>query len=484
MMTRFLKFKPFRNLLLEGAGITVGLAAASFSVFASEAFASRLCEWLSLILIVIVILWLPVRVVIALIRKEWLGAVIRIVLLPFVLVAGLLGMVAGSMSGGEATEWDWKKSTLPVEKSAEQKLVERGEKIAGVLSSKTPDGRPMKLRSVNLVIEQREHDAFRKIGFEFDKMNPGFFSIGADYRFGGDVWKLDGHHGSGDPETFKRNEQALVPLLPQQLEGSLIWPLKDTVVNQLTDLARAMCTVLEKEQPLPVEGASWKLEGTDFRHGLGKGDTDSIQLTFGAWRGRERVAWASAELFYDGKKARLGRCGGGIEGGHTANSTMDHEAAVTTVLREWLIEDREIAEKVRERGRPWRSCEAMLPDGIRMIYHEQPAHPFLAEYNMRIEFILPDGRKRRFDLPMNTGGRTSVLAYTGATPDGLTAIRLVSGRHFDVAFDLKTLRWIDPAKITEAIYVGAFLEEKTPLQWFPAVPQGQETPSKEKAPGH
>lgn len=482
-MIGFLKSKPFRNLLLEGTGIVLGLAAASFSVFASEAFAFRFCEWLSLILIVVVFLWLPVRAVIALIRREWLGAVIRIVLLPFVLVAGLLSMVAGSMAGGEATEWDWKKSTLPVEKSEEQKLVARGEKIAEVLSSKTPDGRPMKLRSVDFVIEQREHDALRKIGYEFDKMTPGFFSIGADYRVGRDAWKLNGHSASGDPATFQRNKEALVPLLPQQLKASFVWPLKETIVNQLTDLARAMCAVLEKEQLLPVEGASWRLERTEFRHGLGKGDADSIQLTFGVWRGKERFAWASAELFYDGKKARLGRCGGGVQGGYTANSTMDHEAAVTTVLREWLSQDRGILEKVRERGLPWRSCEAMQPDGIRMIYYEQPAHLFLAEYNMRIEFILPDGRKRRFDLPMNTGGRTSVLVYTGATPDGSAAVRLVSGRHFDVAFDLKALRWVDPAKIMGAVYAGAFLEEKTLLQWFPAVPQGQEQLTNEKAPG-
>ena len=161
---------------------------------------------------------------------------------------------------------------------------------------------------------------------------------------------------------------------------------------------------------------------------------------------------------------------------------MNHEAAVTTVLREWLTEDRGIVERVRDRGRPWRACEAMLPGGIRVIYREQPAHPFLAEYNMRIEFILPDGRKRLFELPMNTGGRTSVLVFTGITSDGSAAVQLTSGSHVEVAFDLKTLRWLDPAEMKGAVYAGAFLEEKTPLGWFPAAPQERTSSDKIKTP--
>jgi hypothetical protein len=45
---------------------------------------------------------------------------------------------------------------------------------------------------------------------------------------------------------------------------------------------------------------------------------------------------------------------------------------------------------------------------------------------------------------------------------------LVASPHFDIAFDLGTLRIIDPKAVRNESFAGAFLEEQTPLTWFPA----------------
>ena len=39
-----------------------------------------------------------------------------------------------------------------------------------------------------------------------------------------------------------------------------------------------------------------------------------------------------------------------------------------------------------------------LPDGMVLVYREQYAHPFLAEYQMRLEIRPPGGEARHFDL--------------------------------------------------------------------------------------
>lgn len=93
----------------------------------------------------------------------------------------------------------------------------------------------------------------------------------------------------------------------------------------------------------------------------------------------------------------------------------------------------------------WRTCEVPLPEDTVLTYYQKSAHPFLAEYDMRLR-IAPKGEPaRRFVLPMNTGGRTAILVSTGRLADGTPAVRLDAGQHFNLAFRLRDLRWVSVA---------------------------------------
>jgi hypothetical protein len=422
--------------------------------------------WVALFLFALLLLVTLIRTLVSFWRREWLGVIVRLLILPMLLASGMAGLFVISIAGSTLPElWQGFHRTLPLEKGAERRLVGEGERIASLLSAKTPDGKPMQLRQVTLGLNLKRGEPARTVEFDFWKAAPVSFSCGATYRLEGALWRKEGEGASGDSETFDANSKALSPELPEELQGSFDWPVNQAVADSLFEAGREMAKVLEREQPLASEGAEWSVESIAFQRELANGWRDSIRIGFRALREGKCVAEATADLTYDGKSARLDRCGGSLIQG---DSRGNDDVAVATALREWLHQDRGILKKVNDHGKPWRSCEATLPGGVRLIYHEQPAHPFLAEYNMRAEFLLQDGRSRCFELPMNTGGRTKVLAYTGITASESPAVHLVASPHFDIAFDLGTLRIIDPKAVRNESFAGAFLEEQTPLTWFPA----------------
>lgn len=456
---------PWLRGVIE-AGVLLGVLLLSFmGVVLAGILQKPWIEKLSFFLIPGLLLLLLFRGVVTLWQSR-LSGILRLLALPVVFVGGFGGIFVASMIGDSLPElWEQYWRTLPIEKGAERSVIKEGKRIASLLSAKSPDGMPMELRQVMFGLEFKGAEPTRTIGFDFAKGAPEFFSC-SSYRLQGDRWIKVGEHSSGgELKSFEANRKAILPALPKELQGNLEWPLKQAVAEQFIKEGREIANLLERQQPLATEGAAWSLEGIHFGHGIRKGWHDSIEIKLQARREKERVAWASVYLTYDGKMARLDRC---IGGGGGSDGSMIQEAALMTIFREWLSEDRGILKKAEDHGKPWRSCEATLPGGIRMIYHEQPAHAFLAEYNMRMEFLLPDGRHRKFDLPMNTGGRTRVLVYEGSTADGGRAIRLVSGAYINAAFDLGTLRMIDPKAVLNESYEGVFLEEKTPLTWFPS----------------
>lgn len=455
------------QLLLRGLLELAFFVGCLLLVFVSAAGGQLLrMPWMEIMAIVLfaaLVLVLLTRALIAFWRHRWIGGILRLFGVPLLLVIGGAGLFVTSMIADSLPEfWNQLHLTLPLERGNARRFVTEGERIAGILSSETPDGKPMKLRQVTFGLIPKGGEPVRMVEFDFCKDT---FSCDATYQPEGHVWLKRNQSAGGDTEMFEKNHKAIPPLLPQELQGSFEWPVNQAVTARLLEAGREIATILQQEQPLDSDGAGWSVESIEFHRGVAKGCHDSIQIKLQAKKEKRRVAWANVTLFYDGRQARFQSCDGGVGG----DSNMNHEAAVTSVLREWLSEDRGILKKAEDHGKPWRSCEAALPGGVRMIYREQPAHAFLAEYNMRVEFFLPDGRHRLFDLPPNTGGRTKVLVYTGTTSSGSSAVRLVSGAYIDIAFDLGTLRMINPKTIRGENYTGAFLEETTPLTWFPAI---------------
>jgi hypothetical protein len=452
--------------LLEIAIFAGGLLVVFASAAGGQLLHMRWMDILAIGLFAALALVLLTRALIAFWRHRWIGGILRLFAVPVLLVVGGAGLFVTSMIADSLPEfWSQMQLTLPLEKGNTRRFVKEGERIAGMLSSKTPDGKPMKLRQVTFRFIPKGGEPVRTVEFDFSKDN---FSCDATYQPEGHVWLKKNQHASGDTEMFKKNQKAIPAALPQQLQGSFDWAVNQAVADRLLEAGREMAKVLQQEQPLDSEGAAWNVESIEFHRGLAKGWHDSIQINLNAKREKRRVAWANVTLFFDGKQARFENCNGWVDDDKGCDFNMNHDAAVTSVLREWLSEDRGILKKTESHGKPWRSCEAALPGGVRIIYREQSAHAFLAEYNMRVEFLLPNGRRRCFDLPMNTGGRTKVLVYTGTTSSGSAAVRLVSGAYINIAFDLGTLRMLDPKTICDETYTGAFLGETTPLTWFPA----------------
>lgn len=453
--------------LLESALFVGGLLFVFVSAAGGQLLHNPWIDIMSIGLFAALVLVLLTRALIAFWRHRWIGGILRLFGVPVLLLVAGAGLFVTSIIADSLPEfWNQMHLTLPLERGNARRFVTEGERIAGILSPKTPDGKPMKLRQVTFGIKPAVGEPVRMVEFDFWKDT---FRCDAKYRVRGPVWTRESFHCGGDTETFDANHKAIPLLLPQELQGFFEWPVNQAVTDRLLEAGREMAKVLQQEQPLGSEGAAWNVESIEFHRGLAKGWHDSIQINLNAKRENRRLAWANVTLFYDGKQAQLENCNGWVDHDTGGDSNMNHDAAVTSTLREWLREDRGILKKTEDHGKPWRSCEAALPGSVRMIYREQPAHPFLAEYNMRVEFFLPDGRHRLFDLPPNTGGRTKVLVYTGTTSSGSSAVRLVSGAYIDIAFDLGTLRMLDPKTIRDENYTGAFLEETTPLTWFPAI---------------
>lgn len=402
---------------------------------------------------------------VALSRREWIGGTVRLLAAPICFLTGLVAMFLADLAGGAAAEWDFQTRMLPVDERAMKAVQTEGNKIAASLSEHLPNHEKFTLNSISLESGGTEGTR-REIALDFFKPSPGHFSISADFQKIPDGWKRTNHGASGDTETFSKFRDSVEPHLPSALPPALRWPSDEKVTKSIREGAEGLLAVFEKQELLRTRGKPWSVESIRYVRNLRGRSNDTVRIRFSCKDGKKLIAWAETDWAFGGKALRFLSASGGAGG----NSDMEDHAEIETLVTEWLGRDRGIFERLKSRGKPWRTCDARLPGGVGLTYAEQPAHPFLAEYHMRATINVPDGRSRTFSLPMNTGGRTKVLVFTGAAPSGTTALRLVSGRHFNMAFDLGSLRIFPVGEFTESAYAGAFLEVSTPLTWFPADP--------------
>ena len=409
------------------------------------------------------------RGILSLTRHEWVGAIVRILAAPACFIIGLAAMffayLFAQLGGGVALEQHFESRTLPVNERAMSAIQAEGNKIAASLSEHLPNQEKLALHLIGLE-SSGPGGMQQKISLDFFKSPPGHFSISADFQKGSDGWKRTSQSASGDPETFEKFRNAIQPNLPAALPPEILWPADDHVTKSIRAGAEELRAVFEKQDLLRSNGKPWSVDTIRYLRNLRDLRNQTVRITFSCKDGKKRIAWAHTDWAFCENTLHFLDATGGTEN----ESNMENHAEVETVVTEWLSSDRGIFERLKPRGKPWRTCEAILPDGVSLIYAQQQAHLFLAEYDMRATINLPDGRSRTFALPMNTGGRTNVLVFTGTSPGGTAALRLASGRHFDMAFDLVSLRIFPVGEFTESAYAGAFQEVSTPLTWFPAAP--------------
>lgn len=413
------------------------------------------------------------RGVAALWRRQWVGGGVRLVVLVLLMPAALLACVVAGFVGKAARMANFGMDAsgprvLPVESGAMEQLVAAGNALIVQISGpQAADGDRFVLESVECSFGPNR----REVEFNFVRGGAGYFRAGLSFRQKADgTWTHEGHSASGDTAAFSVNsamfDEARKALVPP---AGLAWPVSPEVEARWIGAADELAAVLTAAAPLGVADATWRTDSGRFTRNLGKGNNDAISIWLEARRGRERAAYATTYWAFDGKRARLLDVNAGVDSGNSSRSTMGDGAEARSLIDPWLAGQDGLLEAsalYASRGDgTWESAEAALPDGTVITYHQQLAHPFLAEYHMRLGIRPPGGEEREFFLPMNTGGRTATLVGLGTAPDGTPAVRVNAGRHFDLGFTLRDPRMIASSSVRDEVPAGAFVAISTRLRW-------------------
>lgn len=389
------------------------------------------------------LLWIGFR---RLVQKRWLPAIVRILTIPPVVIFGLFALAAGQIGGFFLASSDPLRSTLPLNAAAAQKLSAEGSLLAATLGTAT--GRIFTLDGIKYVQAGQEHT----VEFRLTSQNGGFFSVSPTYRVTDSAWSLVETSTSGDTELVAELGSKATSSLPETLSADLDWPIDKATSERILAAGNELAT---------------RLVGLRF-HGKSPHAWTLARLAFHeSTKGPERV-WLT---FQDSTKAILHTdwryTGDALEFDSVVTETSPEEtAAARTIVGEALPLSEGFLRAKRSPPGTWRNIETVLGDGTVLTYSELPAHPFLAEYFMKVRIASPGADARTFDLPMNTGGRTAVFVSSGKLGDGTPALR-VSSRNFDAVFTTSPPGWANNTEFQEDSEEGAFLGLKQPLAWFP-----------------
>ncbi len=107
-----------------------------------------------------------------------------------------------------------------------------------------------------------------------------------------------------------------------------------------------------------------------------------------------------------------------------------------------------------------------------VLLEERGTHPFLAEYDYRLQVFHSDDRYGEYrgtvDLMTNPGGRTSLCLYSLTAADRSPLLEVADRMETSIV-DLQARRRLPSApKGYERRFVGAFVEEAYPLRFVPA----------------
>jgi len=107
-----------------------------------------------------------------------------------------------------------------------------------------------------------------------------------------------------------------------------------------------------------------------------------------------------------------------------------------------------------------------------VILEERPTHPFLAEYDYRLQVFYSEARYGEYrgtvDLTINPGGRTFLCLYSLTATDRAPLLEVADRMETSIV-DLQAHRRLPRApQGYERRFVGAFVEEAYPLRFVPA----------------
>lgn len=453
--------------LAELGWVVLALAMAGGAVFTAVFFDVAWLQIAAFVILLAVVVYLLIRSFFALWRREFAAFFLRFLGGVLLLPAGALGLAVIAMAGKFSVMLEGDAGTLPVPAGALRSLEEAGGVLAKEFSAASGSDWSLEVDAVSLEFGGRRR--FVEFGFTTPRDAGRDFRASVDFAWnaaGG--WEIVGGGSSGDTETFAVNQAAYLEARKAIQPPQMRWPLDEKTEQEFTRAASELAAALTARQVLDLGATPWELTGVRFSHYFSGDSGDRMELRFQAKDDEGNGAHLFTYWTYDGKVARLGDVSAGINNGARSSSTREQSEEVRTEINEILTMSGELLQPEKQSQRGWESCTTTLPDGSKLTYSQQPAHPFLAEYHMRATIERPDGTARVFSLPMNTGGRTAVFVHTGITAGGDPAIRLSAGRHFDTGFELTKPRFIAADQVLEPELLGAFLQISTPLQWVSA----------------
>lgn len=398
----------------------------------------------ALLLFALPVAWLFGAGLYCLVRKWWLGGIVRLVSLPAALFAGLLAIVVAQIVGFTVVEAGWPPAKSPLPSEA----VEPFERAARAITVSAPDGTRFTLRGLRFT----ESQGTRRVEIELGGGGNASLTASPDYTLRDGRWVAAGT-GFSAPTNEEVEALRAATRVPDELVGDLAWPVPEAFAEHLNDAAKRLAGGISQQafdgtDPVPVA-----LVRSDFW--IPESGSPRVALVFGT-SGGERLVWT--DWRWNGEVLTLADV--------TMAGSREQSAAAKTAVLEAIRED-EFLRPREAHGPEWRRVETKLADGTRIAYLERAAHPFLAEYHMRVGITPAGGTERVFELPMNTGGRTAVFVSSGRTTDGRSAVRLTS-QHFDSVFTLSPSGWAEVSDFQDGREEGAFLAVHTPLAWFPA----------------
>ena len=203
--------------LLELALFIGGLLLVFVSASGGQLLHIPWIEIMAIVLFAALVLILLTHALIAFWRHQWIGGILRLFAVPVLLVTGGAGLFVTSIFAESLPEfWNQMRLTLPLDQRSARRFVAEGERIARLLSAKTPDGKPMRLRQVTFGLNPKVGEPVRTVEFNFWKDAPGDFSCDATYQPEGQVWLKKNQSAGGDTEMFEKNQKAIPASLPQE----------------------------------------------------------------------------------------------------------------------------------------------------------------------------------------------------------------------------------------------------------------------------
>ena len=389
--------------------------------------------------------------------RHWLRAGFLLVLFPLLFIAGFLGLFLSSLAGRALGLVETGPSRLPMAQPAIAHTEKVGQGLASLISAASG------LRFDWKGFQLKSNGQDRRVQFNFQSAQAPFFAASLEYlekpesQWAKDGWTLSGD--SGDSEKLRPAIEAALRSAPLE---DWKWPLAREDENNLLEAGRELAKAL-RSLPFTPNDCSWEFSEVVLERFPSLLVAHSVTFLYQAREAQNRTSLLWARFQFDGQDYLLSETTAML----SDSSPKEISAIAESAVREWIGEKRGPFRLKKENQR-WESCTAQLGEGARLVFEQSSAHPFLAEYYMRISLTSPAGLTRRFVLPMNTGGRTQVLVFEGHIPSGDRALRLTSPPHFDAAFLLDGPCWLFPIPEAEWQFLGAFLQTQRHLAWAAA----------------